>query len=140
MYASVYFYTCVLCMLVYIFYTYVLCMLVYIFYIYVLCMLVYIFYTYVLCMLVHIIYIDTYHVPNVLCWTTACAVLLAPTSHCMYTVTATLCGTCTTLYYSVLLCTIPHMCCQYSETSVTRHLCNPTFSLIRPSREVQSPY
>ena len=28
----------------------------------------------------------------------------------------------------------------YSETSLIRHLYNPTFSLIRPLYEVQSPY
>ena len=29
---------------------------------------------------------------------------------------------------------------QYSETSLIRHLYNPTFSLIRPLYEIQSPY
>ena len=30
--------------------------------------------------------------------------------------------------------------CVYSEPSLIRHLFNPTFSLIRPLYEVQSPY
>ena len=44
------------------------------------------------------------------------------------------CHLCTIQGYDIILL------CIYSETSLIQHLYNPTFSLIRPLYEVQSPY
>ena len=59
----------------------------------------------------------------------------------------TVCTVCTYVRTYVFMCVniiyiyIPvYTIILYSETSVIRHLCNPTFSLIRPSYEVHPPY